>query len=88
MLENLDDEKAAFKIEYENHLSKKSRAQLEKKEDKQKSSEDGSYLMATFDLQSVLTVPMSKVSQFYYKRKLTCYNLTVYEGVSKEGTPD
>jgi len=33
----------------------------------------------TFDLQSVLQVPSSDASLMYYKRKLCCYNLTIYE---------
>ena len=34
--------------------------------------------IATFDLQSVLQIPSTQVSQLYYSRKLNMFNLTVY----------
>lgn len=36
------------------------------------------YMVACYDLQSVLTTPAAKVPNFYYARKFTIYNLTAY----------
>ena len=50
-----------------------------------RSYEDGSFIAATFDLQSVLQHPCSEASPMYHKRKLVVYNLTVYEYTSLNG---
>ena len=63
---------------YDEHIQRKERARAEKDVDKQLSKESGSYHTATFDLEAVLQVPCSLVSQVYYNRKLCCYNLSVY----------
>ena len=41
---------------------------------------------ATFDLEAVLPIPCSLVSQAYYKRKLSSYNFTVYSLSDGKGT--
>ncbi len=41
--------------------------------------------MASFDLQSILQLPHSNASQYYYKRKLCMYNLTVHDGKTRDG---
>jgi hypothetical protein len=41
---------------------------------------------ATFDLEAVLPIPCSLVSQTYYKRKLSSYNFTVYSLSDGKGT--
>ena len=64
--------------EHKAHLERKEDARYQKDQDKQKAVSDGSYHTVTFDLQAVLTTPCSRVSQLYYKRKLRCYNLTIY----------
>ena len=56
----------------EEHLKEKKAMREEKKKDK----EDGSILLVIFDLENVVTLPKADVSSFFYKRKLTVYNLT------------
>ena len=46
--------------------------------------EDKSFMAATFDLQSILQLPVGAAGPFYYKRKLVLFNLTIYQG-SQEG---
>ena len=65
-------------IEHNAHLERKDDARCQKEQDKQRAVSDPKYHTVTFDLQAVLTTPCSRVSQLYYKRKLQCYNLTVY----------
>lgn len=63
---------------YQKHIERKVRARQEKDNDKKYSKENRSYHTAAFDLEAVLPVPCSLVNQAYYKRKLSCYNLSVY----------
>ena len=63
---------------FDNHIQRKVRARAEKELDKQFAKEKECYHTATFDMEAVLQVPYSLVSQVYYKRKLCCYNLSVY----------
>ncbi len=69
----------------EEHLKQKEEARTAKTETKELAKFDRGVVMATFDLQSVLQLPCSPVSQFYYKRNLCVYNLTVHVGATKEG---
>ena len=46
--------------------------------DKSKAQNDKAVHVATFDLQTVLSVPCSLVGEIYYKRKLSCNNLSFY----------
>ena len=41
--------------------------------------------VGTFDLEAVLYTPCSNVSQLFYKRKLSCYNLSIYDLSTKDG---
>lgn len=55
------------------------------KMDIEASKVDPLLVVATMDFQSVLSIPQSAKSAFYYKRKLCQYNLTMYiEGGSRE----
>lgn len=64
------------------HIRRKKSAQETKEMDKQRT--DGLRTI-TFDLQQVLTAPRLFNGAAYYKRKLNCYNLTVYELQTKRG---
>lgn len=68
----------AEKQKYDLHQSRKIQARESKENDKKRSKADKSYHAATFDLQAILSTPCSLVSQIFYKRKLNCYNLSVY----------
>ena len=72
-------DKEGYRIEIQEHLARNKEAQAAKANDKQRASENAAFRSVTFDLQSVLQVPSSDASLMYYKRKLCCYNFTVYE---------
>ena len=59
-------------------------AREEKEKDKTFSKEQNTYHMAAFDLEAVLPVSCSLVNQAYYKRKLSCYNLSVFHWVMQK----
>ncbi|KAK3085282.1 hypothetical protein FSP39_001017 [Pinctada imbricata] len=80
---NLSDE---LKKRYEDHIQRKNKARDEKSSDKAYAKSNPAYHCATFDLQSVLHTPCSNVSQVYYKRKLNCYNLSVYSLGNSDAT--
>jgi hypothetical protein len=46
---------------------------------------DGKTLTAVFDFEKVLTCPHGNISIFYYKRKLSCYNFTIFDMGNKKG---
>lgn len=72
-------EKEGYKTEIEQHLKRNKDAQAAKAHDKIRAYTEKSFKSVTFDLQSVLQVPSSDASLMYYKRKLCCYNFTVFE---------
>lgn len=47
--------------------------------------ESQNILVACYDLQAVLQTPCGDISVLYYKRKLNCYNFTVYNTTKKHG---
>ena len=59
---------------YEKHLSEKVLMREEKKRDKENTTSTS--CLVVFDLENVITLPKADVSSFFYKRKLTLYNLT------------
>lgn len=69
---------------YEEHLRQKNRAEAEKKTDKAKSLADDNSVMCTFDMQSILQLPVSEIGPMYYKRKLTLHNFTIYESTTSK----
>ena len=73
------DAKENFRAEYEVHLTRKEEAQAAKTADKERATGERAFVSATFDLESVLQIPSSPVSQMYYSRKICVYNLCVYE---------
>nr|CAI5852332.1 unnamed protein product [Callosobruchus analis] len=74
--------------EYEQHINKKDIARNEKRKDKQQAGEsEGRIVSINFDLQQVLITPSDPTNnQLFYKTRLSTYNFTVYNVVSKEGT--
>ena len=76
------EEKENFRAEYEAHLRRKMESQDAKAADKSRASATKKFVSATFDLQSVLQIPSSAVSQMYYSRKICVYNLCIYEAAT------
>lgn len=60
----------------ESHMRRKAVSRVHKEQDKAVSP---GKITITFDLQQVLTCPQLFNGMSYYRRKLSCYNLTVYE---------
>ena len=76
----------AEETNYKEHQERKVQAREEKAKDKKKAQDDPTFHAATFDLQAVLTTPCSLVGELYYKRKLSCYNLSFYSLGNNNGT--
>ena len=70
------------KEQHEKHLAEKIAMREEKKKDKLLNNTK--CLLVVFDLENVITLPKAEVGSFFYKRKLTLYNLTAMSS-SKQG---
>ena len=70
------------KQQHEKLLAEKIAMQEEKKKDKLLNNTK--CLLVVFDLENVITLPKAEVGSFFYKRKLTLYNLTAMTS-SKQG---
>lgn len=57
---------------YDEHLARKQACQEAKTNDKIRAESDPSFRTVTFDLQKVLQLPSSPVSQFYYRENFVC----------------
>ena len=57
---------------YNEHIAEKNAMRNEKKRDK----ESKDVFLVVFDLENVITLPRAGVECFFYKSKLTLYNLT------------
>lgn len=69
---------------YDTHISDKERVRQLKIDDKDASREEGSNVkVVTFDLQKVFFCPRSDVGECFYKRKLSCYDFTIFDCTKK-----
>ena len=66
------------------HIRNKDRAREEKQRDKERATSFPNCAAYTFDLQQVLSCPSCSSSVLFYKRKLSSYNLTVYDQAEGE----
>ncbi|CAG4958617.1 unnamed protein product [Parnassius apollo] len=74
----LDEEKEALEDGYKDHQKQKELSRKEKAEDIKSCKEpNSSKIVAIYDLQAVMPVPIGESSAFFYKSKLNCYNFTV-----------
>lgn len=73
-----DCEKVGLQDKYKKHVGEKERVREIKDQCKKEAQENPNILCASFDLQQVIYLPMSKESAIFYKRRLSIYNLTVY----------
>lgn len=79
------EQRISLRESYEQHILNKNLARIEKKRDVEQSANGQEYDVCVFDLQAVLPVPLGDVSSFYYSRRLSCYNFTVYNIPRKGG---
>ena len=70
---------------YKEHQIRKVEGREEKGRDKIKAKEEKTFHACTFDLEAVLSTPCSLVGELYYKRKLSCYNLSFNSLGDKKG---
>jgi hypothetical protein len=68
-------------IDYQNHLKLRDLIKADRKLDR----ENIAKLVVCFDLEKVITCLQSFVNNFYYKRKINCYNLTAHDSIKKQG---
>ena len=81
-----EGEQALICIDYEKHIQEKCKARELKEEMKEKAKfNPETFVTSVFDLQQVLYLPKSNRGELFYKRRLSCYNFTVYELASKTG---
>lgn len=76
----IEEEKAAFL----KHQAAKKAARLLKQQEKTEAQLNKEVVAATFDFEKVLITPHGDVSVFYYKRKLSTLNFTLYELLQKK----
>lgn len=73
------EKKKEMEVDFCLHIIRKTECNEAKELDKSRQKTDTTFKSITFDLQSVLQLPFSAVSSFYYVRKLCIYNLTIYD---------
>lgn len=71
-------------VDFIAHEKERNDAKIVFLEDQSKSGKDH-YLVATFDLQKVLTTPHGRSMMFGFSRKYAVYNFTVYESKTQNG---
>ena len=77
---NKSDHTDQEKEMYNTHMTNKNEARKLKSIDKRDAVEsNGQILTAVFDFQKVLSCPHGQVSLFYYKRKLSCLDFTIFD---------
>ncbi|XP_031328822.1 uncharacterized protein LOC116159878 [Photinus pyralis] len=67
----------------EKHLDFAEKAYKQKALDKERSKQDKSFAVASFDLEKCLPTPYLRNGVSFYKRQLWTYNLTVYQTTTK-----
>lgn len=81
---NVED-KSKLQEKYDKHIEEKRIFREERKKCKAMSIEAPDSLQcATFDLQQVITLPITNESAVFYKRRLSTYNFTIYDMTSKD----
>lgn len=83
--EATEDEKERLRESYECHIAEKEKVRTIKKESKTASRANPELVTAVFDLQQVIYLPKSERSEIFYKRRLACYNFTVFDIATRDG---
>ena len=79
-----EEVKRELQEKFDIHVGEKEKVRELKNESKKKAMEDASIHCATFDLQQVMYLPMSRESSIFYKRRLPNYNFTFYNISNKD----
>ena len=87
LLKHMDEmSRADLEDKMKAHLRNKTLVRQVKDKVKELAKTDEKINGACFDLQQVLTTPKSMSSQLYYRRKLSTFNLTVFNLARKHGS--
>ena len=73
-------EKESMKAEYDEHIVRKNHVKQQRMH-MAAAFKDNNKFVVTFDLESVLQIPATDVSPWYYTRKLCMNNLTIHNAV-------
>ena len=79
------EQKQKLQEAYTRHIQEKEKVRELKTNAKEKASKSKDHCAAVFDLQQVIYVPRSFRSELFYKRRLACYNFTIYDLASRDG---
>ncbi|KAG5863166.1 hypothetical protein JTB14_031591 [Gonioctena quinquepunctata] len=60
----------------EEHMRRKNIGKAERDRDRIAHANDKTVVVITFDMQNIFSLPKANISNFFYRSKLTCYNLT------------
>ncbi|XP_030831813.1 uncharacterized protein LOC115918229 isoform X2 [Strongylocentrotus purpuratus] len=77
--------KEDLKEVYDAHRAEVEKVRGLKAQSKEKAISSDQFASAVFDLQQVMYLPKSNRSEIFYKRRLACYNLTVYDFEKRDG---
>jgi len=66
---------------YSDHEQSKTETKIERDNDRQK--QDKSHAIVCFDLENVICLPRANIKSFFFRRKLSVYNLTAHCSVDK-----
>ena len=81
-----EEDKARLQDRYDRHIKEKDEVRRIKQAMKERSQNDEEFLAASFDLEQVLFLPITQRGELFYKRKLSCYNFTVFDLGTAEGS--
>lgn len=79
-----EQDKMKQQQDYENHILRKEMVRDKKRTDKETAAINRDTRLINFDLQKVLISPKTNVGEIYYSRKLSTYNFTVFDVISKQ----
>ena len=65
--------------DYQRHVAQKEAISSAKADDKKETEKQPELVYASFDMEAVLCLPYCQDSSWYYKRKLSMYNFTIWD---------
>ena len=81
-----EQEKDKINAEYMRHINEKNKVrELKTEKKKQALLNPQTYQSSVYDLQQVIYLPRSGRGTLFYKRRLSCYDFTIYELGTREG---
>nr|CAI5848754.1 unnamed protein product [Callosobruchus analis] len=78
------EEKLKIKVAYEKHILEKTAVRGVKERSKTDAQNDATIFSGCFDLRQVINLPISNDNEVFYKRRLSVFNLTIYDLGSRD----